>query len=121
MHDADEFVAVGLVLILVLFAFPFLADILVHIIFHDHSYAAFGIQCPESIPLVDGMLVYSPPAAVVKEKKAKAPLTGKPGRPRKNPLPGPATAPKKRGPRKNPIPEQTAAPKKRGRPRKNPI
>jgi hypothetical protein len=50
------------------------------------TYAAFGIQCPESIPLVDGMLVYSPPAAVVKGKKAKPPLKekpkGKPGRPR---------------------------------------
>ena len=62
----------------------------------------------------------------LQEKKAKAPLTGKPGRkpgrPCKNPLPDPAAAPKKRGrPRKNPIPEQTAAPKKRGRPRKNPI
>lgn len=90
------------------------------------TYTAFGIQCPESIPLVDGMLVYSPPAAGVKEKKAKAPKTekpkGKPGRPRKNPLPDPSVVPKKRGrPRKNPIPEQTAAPKKRGRPRKNPI
>ena len=90
------------------------------------TYAAFGIQCPESIPLVDGMLVYSPPAAGVKEKKAKPPKTekpkGKPGRPRKNPLPDPVAAPKKRGrPRKNPIPEQTAAPKKRGRPRKNPL
>jgi hypothetical protein len=57
------------------------------------TYAAFGIQCPESIPLVDGMLVYSPVAAVGKEKKAKPPKTekpkGKPGRPRKNPLPDP--------------------------------
>lgn len=90
------------------------------------TYAAFGIQCPESIPLVDNMLVYSPPAAVVKEKKAKPPLKekpkGKPGRPRKSPLPDPSVAPKKRGrPRKNPISEQSAAPKKRGRPRKNPI
>ncbi len=91
------------------------------------TYASFGIQCPESIPLVDGMLVYSPPAAVVKEKKArKAPLAekpkGKPGRPRKNPLPDPSVAPKKRAsPKKNPMSEQSAAPKKRGRPRKNPI
>ncbi len=72
------------------------------------TYAAFGIQCPESIPLVEGMLVYSPPAAVGKEKKAEPPLKGKPkgkpGRPRKNPLPDPSVAPKKRGrPRKNPI------------------
>ena len=90
------------------------------------TYAAFGIQCPESIPLVDGMLVYSPPAAVVKEKKAKPPKAGKPkgtpGRPRKNPLPDPSAAPKKRGRhRKNSIPEQTLATKKRGRQRKNPI
>lgn len=35
------------------------------------TYEAFGIQCPESIPLVDGMLVYSPPAVKVKGKKAK--------------------------------------------------
>jgi hypothetical protein len=90
------------------------------------TYAAFGIQCPESIPLVDGMLVYSPPAVKVKGKKAKPSKTegpkGTPGRPRKNPLPDPSAAPKKRGrPRKNPISEQTVAPKKRGRPRKNPI
>jgi hypothetical protein len=73
------------------------------------TYAAFGIQCPESIPLVDGMLVYSPPAAVVKGKKArKAPLAekpkGKPGRPRKNPLPETSVASKKRGrQRKDPV------------------
>jgi hypothetical protein len=72
------------------------------------------------------MLVYSPPAAVVKGKKAKPPLKekpkGKPGRPCKDPLPDPSVAPKKRGrPRKNPMSEQSAAPKKRGRPRKNPI
>lgn len=90
------------------------------------TYDAFGVHCPESIPLVGGMLVYSPVAAMAKEKKAKPPKTekpkGKPGRPRKDPLPDPAAAPKKRGrPRKNPMPEQTAAPKKRGRPRKNPI
>lgn len=90
------------------------------------TYAAFGIQCPESIPLVEGMLVYSPPAAVGKEEKAKPPLEekpkGKPGRPRKNPLPDPSVAPKKRGrPRKNPTSEQDAAPKKRGRPRKDPM
>ena len=90
------------------------------------TYAAFGIQCPESIPLVDGMLVYSPPAVKVKGKKAKPSKTegpkGTPGRPRKNPLPDPSAAPKKRGrPRKNPTSEQTVAPKKRGRPRKNPI
>jgi hypothetical protein len=87
------------------------------------TYAAFGIQCPESIPLVEGMLVYSPPAAVAKGKQAKPQKPkGKPGRPRKNPLPEPSVAPKKRGrPRKNPMSEQSTAPKKRGRPRKNPV
>jgi len=90
------------------------------------TYAAFGIQCPQSIPLVDGMLVYSPPAAVGSKKKAKPPKTekpkGTPGRPRKNPLPEQSAAPKKRGrPKKNPVSEQTDAPKKRGRPRKIPM
>jgi hypothetical protein len=42
------------------------------------TYEAFGIHCPESIPLVDGKLVYSPPAAVGKEKKGRPTKTGKP-------------------------------------------
>ncbi|MDY0290470.1 MAG: hypothetical protein RBR15_16720, partial [Sphaerochaeta sp.] len=72
-----------------------------------------GIHCPESIPLVDGMLIYSPPAAVGKAKPPKTEKPkGKPGRPRKNPLPDPSVTPKKRGrPRKNPMPEQNDAPK----------
>lgn len=36
-HDADELVAVDLVPIPVLFAFSFIADLLVHILFPDHG------------------------------------------------------------------------------------
>jgi hypothetical protein len=69
----------------------------------NDMYSALKIFCPESIPLADGRLVYSPPVPKEK-KKGKAPKAkGKPGRPRKNPLPDPNAVPKKRGrPRKVP-------------------
>jgi hypothetical protein len=83
-------------------------------------YSALKISCPESIPIADGRLVYSPPVPKEKKKKEKAPkVKGKPGRPRKNPLPDPNAAPKKGG-RSGKVPEVVpAAPRKRGRPKKN--
>ena len=55
-HDSDEYIPVNLILILVAFVFPFLADLLVHVLFKDHEHGGGEYGRPEV--LLEGILCF---------------------------------------------------------------
>lgn len=55
-HDADEYIPVNLILMLVAFVFPFLADLLVHVLFKDHEHGGGEYGRPEV--LLEGILCF---------------------------------------------------------------